>query len=511
LSKPLIDQPVSATNRLPDATGSQIVKGVGWMVLFKLSERSVGFISTLILARLLVPNDFGLIAMGSAVAAGVGLMGAFGFDSALIQRQTVARSHYDTAWTYNVVFGIGVALLIVAVSEPATRFYREPRLGPVLYVLALAALVQGFENVGTVQFRKELNFGKEFRFLFAKRVTTFIVTIALAVALRNYWALVAGMLTSAVCGVAISYLAHDFRPRFTFSAQGHLFHFSKWLFLSNFIQFLRGKTSDFILGRTVGTHGLGIYSIAMEIASLPSTELIAPLNRAMFPAYSRLAEKPVALNAMFIDVYAVIAVVAFPAAVGLACVAGPAVLVLLGEKWVDATPVLQILTVAGLVGALQSNLYLVIVSMGHPKVNTVVSAALLLVYLPACVVASLKFGIVGVAWTYLIVSLMELVAIHIAFLRVTRMAASRLLATIWRPLVAATIMAAGLLAFRLVVMAERAPLETVVAMVIIGAVMYVAVLLVIWWLCHRPNGAESFIVNWLRCRARDAGEHARKH
>src|SRR5436190_24018131 len=89
----------------PGATGMQVARGVGWMVLFKLSERSVGFISTLILARILSPNDFGLVAMATAVAAGAGLMSAFGFDSALIQRQHVDRSHYDTAWSFNVTFG----------------------------------------------------------------------------------------------------------------------------------------------------------------------------------------------------------------------------------------------------------------------------------------------------------------------------------------------------------------------------------------------------------------------
>ena len=193
----------AAVVSLPSATGLQAARGVGWMVLFKLSERSVGFVSTLILARLLRPNDFGLVAMATAVAAGAGLMSAFGFDSALIQRQHVDRSHYDTAWSFNVVFGIAVGILLVLLAVPASRFYREPRLEDIIYVLAVVALVQGFENIGTVQFRKELDFRKEFKFLLGKRIASFAVTMTLAFTIRSYWALVAGILTGTVCGVGI--------------------------------------------------------------------------------------------------------------------------------------------------------------------------------------------------------------------------------------------------------------------------------------------------------------------
>src|SRR6202022_3008075 len=100
----------------------------------------------------------------------------------------------------------------------------------------------------------------------------------------SYWALVAGMVTGKVCSVWMSYLAHPYRPRFTLAARRDLLHFSKWLFISNFVLFLQNKSDSFILGRTVGAAGLGIYNIASEIAVLPSTELIAPINRAVFPA-----------------------------------------------------------------------------------------------------------------------------------------------------------------------------------------------------------------------------------
>jgi O-antigen/teichoic acid export membrane protein len=266
------------------ASGKQIAKGAAWLMGFKLLDKSIGLISTLVLVRVLTPSDFGLVAMAMAVVALLELMGAFGFDSALIQRQDTARSHFDTAWTFNVVFGVAIALLLVVMAVPAAAFYREPRLELMLPVLAIGAVVGGFENIGTVAFRKELNFRMEFIYLLIKRVAVFVVVVTLALTLRSFWALIFATIAGKVMAVGISYLLHPYRPRFSLAARGELFQFSKWLFISNLIQFLHSRSTDFILGRTVGSYGLGVYNLAAEISAMPSTELIAPLNRAVYPA-----------------------------------------------------------------------------------------------------------------------------------------------------------------------------------------------------------------------------------
>ena len=99
------------------ASGRQIAKGAAWMMGFKLLDKSVGLISTLVLARVLTPADFGLVAMATAVVALLELMGAFGFESALIQRQNTERSHYDTAWTFNVIFGAAISIMLLIMAK----------------------------------------------------------------------------------------------------------------------------------------------------------------------------------------------------------------------------------------------------------------------------------------------------------------------------------------------------------------------------------------------------------
>lgn len=489
---------------LPGAP-SGIMRGTAWMMLLRLAERSIGIVSTLILARMLAPADFGLVAMAMAVVGLTELMGAFGFDTALIQRQNVQRAHYDTAWTFNVLFSTGVALLLLLLMIPAAEFYREPRLQGILPILALGALIQGFENIGTVAFRKELDFRKEFWFILSKKMASFGVTMALAWYFRSYWALVGGVVTGKFFSVWISYRLHPYRPRFTLAAHRDLLHFSKWLFFSNLVLFLQNKSADFVLGRTAGAYWLGIYNVAFEIAALPSTELISPINRASFPAYSKLAGDLPALRQKFLEVFSVIALISFPVAAGLACVAHPAVLVLLGEKWAEAVPLLRILTIAGLIGAIQSNLHLVIVALGKPKANTLVSTGTLIVSLPIFVIASLEYGAIGAAWAFLIFSFVGLCTIHFIFFRLSGVSIRGYLATLWRPMLSSMVLAG-------VVMATESAFDSafgnagnllkLAVLVAAGALAYVIAILAAWWLSGRPDSAEKMIIGFVQQRLR---------
>jgi hypothetical protein len=138
--------------------------------------------------------------------------------------------------------------------------------------------------------------------------------------------------------------------------------------------------------------------------------------------------------------------------------------------------------------------------MGFPKINTYVSAMLLVISLPACIFASIEYGLVGVAWTYLALALIELLTIQTAFFRVTGLPVRRYVATVWRPLLASAVMAAAVLQLRVRLLDGRTLVETLVAMISIGVLTYVAALMLAWWISRRPSGAESSILEWLRAR-----------
>jgi O-antigen/teichoic acid export membrane protein len=493
------------TEKTKRSTGSSIARGAAWMVLFKVLDRSIGLLSTLVLARVLTPADFGLVAMATAVVALIELMSAFGFDVALIQRRDVTRAHFDTAWTYNALFGIVIGVLLLALALPASDFYREARLTTIMPVLAVASMIQGLENIGTVAFRREMDFRREFRYLLAKRVVSFVITMTLAFTLRNYWALVGGIFAGKLLGVVLSYIVHPYRPRFSLAASGDLFTFSKWLFAGNMVTFLQNRSSDFVLGRTLGASALGLYSISYEIATLPSSELVAPLNRAALPGYAQVAHDLADLREAFLSVIGMIALVALPVGVGLASVASPAVRLLLGEQWLGAIPLIQILAVVGTIIALQSNTSQVVLALGLPRVLTLLNGAGLALLLPALYVVSTRAGLIGIAWVYLAYTLLMTPIVHAVFFHVSGLQIRKYVAAVWRPLTAAITMA-------LVVAEARAALVQydhlvnaaieLVLCVALGATSYAVVVFALWAASDRPHGAETHVLRLVRSRLR---------
>ena len=193
------------------------------------ADRSIAFVSTLILARLLVPEDFGVIAMASLVIGLADVFFELGVNVALIQNKTPSPAHYDTAWTLRLIQTTLAAIIVVIASPWAATYFNDPRVTLVTQVLAVSLILSGLENIGVVTFQKEMQFGREFQFLFCKRIVGFIVTIVAAWFIRSYWAMVIGALAGRTFGVALSFAMHPMRPRLSLKKFGEIFSVSQWM------------------------------------------------------------------------------------------------------------------------------------------------------------------------------------------------------------------------------------------------------------------------------------------
>ena len=229
-----------------------MARGAAWMVLFRLFDRSVGIVSTAVLARLLIPADFGLVAMAMSVIAVIESITAFSFDIALIQKQDPQREHYDTAWTLNLLATAAGASITMLLAYPAATYYGDPRLAPVMLAIGAAWLVSGFANVGTVDFRRNLDFATEFRMLAIRRVITFVATMGAAWLFKSYWALIIGTAAGRISGLALSYAMHPFRPRLSLKYTRELLSFSGWILLSSLAGVLLSRVPHFFIGRNFG-------------------------------------------------------------------------------------------------------------------------------------------------------------------------------------------------------------------------------------------------------------------
>ncbi|MCF6339026.1 MAG: lipopolysaccharide biosynthesis protein [Gammaproteobacteria bacterium] len=469
-----------------DDLNKKMAKGAGWMVLFKFSQRGLGLISTVILARLLVPEDFGLVAIAMAIFAALEIMGAFSFDLALIQNQKASRQHYDTAWTFNVLYAIFASIALFLLANPAAAFFGEPNLAGIMHFLALATLIQGFENIGIVAFRKELNFRKEFKFLLIQKIVSFLVTISLAFIFKNYWALIAGIITSKLAGLVISYMMHPYRPRFSLAKASELFHFSKWMLINNILIFVNIRGIDFVVGKMAGTQALGIYSVSYEISNLPTSELVFPITRAVFPGYAKMSNDIVMLKKGFLDVFSLVALFTVPIGTGITILADPLVQVFLGEKWLDSIPLIQALAIAGIFRALQANTGAIYLALGIPKIITYLSIFNVLLIYPAIIWALSSSGVLMAAWAIATIAFLSMPINFIVLSRKLNLNLLQIISLLWRPVVSSLLMATVVLS-ALTLWGETSSILTLLIQLIllsaIGAATYFASLFLLLRLC----------------------------
>jgi O-antigen/teichoic acid export membrane protein len=472
--------------------------GALWMVLFKLLERGLGVISTLMLARLLAPADFGIVAMAMSLIALLELISYFGMDTVLIQQPDATTVHFNTAWTMNVLAGCGVGVIMVLLAQPASYFFREPKLFAVVCVLGLSALVQGFENVGVVEFRKQLRFDKEFRYMLTKKILGFVITVPLAFWLRNYWALVFGTLAGRAAVVIFSYTVHPFRPRFSLGVAAEMMHFSKWLMMQNALAFLKDRSASFFIGRFAGPAALGSFNVSAEIANMPGTELVAPINRAILPAYVKLAQDPQALGKEYLSVMSGISLLAVPAVAGVALAAPFIVLLLLGPQWSEARNLLEILAFFGITQVMQSNAYSAFIALGKPAIFAKINAFHVVVLLACLLLLTPQYGARGAAWGYLVAAI---AALPVNFYFITKFLGLRamdVVASLWRPLASAAVMyAVGKLLGPTLPSTAVASADAIVPLakcVALGAATYIVADILFWFVAGRPDGAETWLL-----------------
>jgi len=475
-----------------------VVSGAALYVGMRWFDRLIGVISTIVLARLLTPDDFGIVALASVVMGLAVVMLDLGIHIAVVQKSGLDRDDLDTAWTIRLIQNAIIAMGLAAIAVPAAGYYGDARLEPVLWVLALAYLLDGFTGMGPVVFQKRQQYAREVAFYAAKRLFGFLVTMVLACALRSYWALVVGTLLGNVGGVVLSHLMYRQLPRFTLTRWRGFVGASFWLALRTMATFASQELDKFVVGRRDGTAVLGGYAIASQIAAMPTSELLAPLSRALFPALAAIKEDEAALSRMFLLALGIQCALALPAAAGLAMVAGDLVPVMLGETWVDAAPILAALALAFGANALTHSGNYLLMTLGRYRAQSLLQWALAASLAVLMFVAYPESGAVQIAWFRVALALGSILAITVLSLRcLPRVGISDLWSFVRRPILATLIMVAVLAALA----GPCASLSAWAALsvkVLAGVSVYAVTLLALWRGAGWPDGAERWMLGRLR-------------
>lgn len=483
---------------LPNILG-RMVSGSMWLSGARLITNILAFMSMIVLARLLTPSDFGIVALGMTVLAIINAVTEMSLSQALIHHKNPQENHFHTAWTLGAARGFILALLMCGLAKPLVWLYTEPRLELVIYALAFSVFISGLGNPRRIMLAKELIFWQEFFLIVAQRLTTVVISIAVALIWQNYWALIVGTVIGQAVGSALSYLILPFRPKVMWQHTKELWSFSVWLTLGQAINTINWRFDQLLVGGVLGRAALGHYSVGDNLAQMPTREATAPLQQTLFPALAKIADEPHRLRHAYQRAQALITYLALPIGVGFALVAEPVVIAFLGEKWLPAVPVIQALSSVFALQTLGSMVQPLGMAMGYTKLLFKRDLQMFFVRLPIIIAGTVLYGLPGLIYARVGTGLIGALVNMFLIKKMTDLTVAAQLLVNLRTLFATCIMviaALGIQAWLATTLGAGKSTQVVqiLATIGLGALAYVIASGSLWLMLKRPEGPEREVI-----------------
>jgi O-antigen/teichoic acid export membrane protein len=390
---------VEATN--PDL-GSRTATGLSWQLLASFVRVFASFAFGVALARLLPPEDFGIVGIAFIVTGFVYILTDLGLTPALVQRREVNEAHVRVCHTVAMTAGVLMTVLVYAGAGSVADFFNEPRVEGVLQVLAFASLLSSFGATSGALLLRRLAFRTTVRIeLIASVLGYGVVAVVMAARGSGYWSLVGGALAQAALSSVLSYAAvrHALRPLASAGEFKDLLGFSTGMALTSLINFFAVKGDYFIVGRMMNVASLGFYTRAYTLMELPQVVFGSALSRVLFPAAARVQDDADRFRRAYLAVFSISFAIALPVSLCLAILAPEVVLVLFGDVWKPVVPLLQILCLFGAFRMTYNTASAFLRARGKIVpllLSTIVYGALVL---GGGVWAASMAGVQGVAWT----------------------------------------------------------------------------------------------------------------
>jgi PST family polysaccharide transporter len=380
-------------------TAARVARSAVWVLATRWTVRLIGMVSVIVLARLLLPEDFGVVAIASTCILIIDGLSDFDVSKALIRSPELDRALLDTAWTLALARGVLAAVIMLLAAPLLAAFMNDARLAPVVSVLALTPVLYGLQNPKFVTFERALNFSRHSLVMVSQKLTSLAVSVSVALIYRNYWALILGTVAAALVNLGLSYLLIPHRPRFCLARVRELFAFSGWMSLESAISTLSLHLDNFIIGHLMGIRETGVYYMSRQIALLPTDNLIHPINHVLFPSFSEVAADRAQLRRIALEAIGITASAGLAICIGFALVADEFVHLVLGEQWVAIIPYLQILVPVLGLQAIFATAQPMVMAVGDTRALFVNAMLYSLIRLPAFALATVWFGLDGAVWS----------------------------------------------------------------------------------------------------------------
>jgi len=448
--------------------------------------------SLMVMARLLGPQDFGLVGMVTAFTGVLSLFRDFGLSTATVQRETVTEEQLSTLFWINVAVGAVLAALAVIMAPLVVMIYHEPRLLGITMVLALGFMFNALGVQHSALLQRHLRFTALSVINVAALVVSTIVAIGMAKLGYGYWSLVGMTITlplTTTIGVWIAAAWTPGKPRRQVGIRS-MMRFGGTLTLNGLVVYIAYNMEKVLLGRFWGAEAIGLYGRAYQLVNMPTDNLNQSVGEVAFSALSRVQSDPPRFRNYFLKGYSLVLAMTIPITIMSACFADDLILVLLGPKWSSAVPIFRLLAPTILIFGMINPLAWLMFALG--LVNRSLKIALVLAPLVmAGYLAGLRYGPKGVALGYSAVMTLWVIP-HIAWcVHGTVVSLRDILVTVSRPLFSGLVAAALAFGVHQLCVPFMPPLPRVVIAGIILLAVYVGMLFYVM-------GQKAFYVNLLK-------------
>lgn len=482
-----------------EVSSRQVVRATAWLAVAKIASYGLGFIGTIALARILVPEDFGVIALAMAI---IGIMAGLldlPVTMALIALPSPTDDEFDTAFTISIIRSILVSLLLLAIAQPMAGLFDMPEVAAVIMALTLQQLIFGLRNPYFENFARSMNFGWDVFTEVVSKTVQVIVSIIVALIWQTYWAFVFGLVIGTLVAMILTYVSVGKKfPRLSLGSPRRLFDYSIWLGLSMIVSRLTAESVNLIAGRRFGQATLGQLHIGNKLSSDISSLMLIPIMRSLFSAFSRLSDDIYRFRHAYLKAQAATIALAMPVGFGLALVADPFIPLLLGPGWEEAVTIVQFYApCAGLLlatGPIRS------VAMALSKTGLMLrrDVVVLVIQVTALITGTWLYGFTGFLASYAVSTVIATV-INFFFLKgLLDISIVDQVKNFSRSILSTAVMIGVVLAMRPVVGFPDTSVGnflTVACLASTGALAYGAAHYLLWAISGRPEGVEQALMN----------------
>lgn len=367
-----------------EALVNRAAKSFKWSMLYNIAPRLVTPFTTMILAALLTPADFGLVAISTLVIALANILVDLGFGKAVIQNKTNVDEYASISMWFSLVMSIGIYLLIWVASPWISGLYHNDKLVNVVRVSALSLPLAALTVVPKALLRRNMQFNRLFWVNSSFLVIQAVASVILAVAGLGVWSMILGQLIGIFISSVIVWATVNWRPKFVWSWEivKIQLKFSIWIMFSSFQAWLFQYADNAIAGIFLGVSAMGVYTLGFNIAILVPAFIIAALNDVAYPAFCKLQGDATEVGRSLVNLQRITGAILFPITFGISAISSPVIELLYGNKWQGLGTVLSILVIMPGLAYLWNLNESAYISVGKPDIFTKLSAVSLILLLP---------------------------------------------------------------------------------------------------------------------------------